>query len=569
MKTEKTMLRRLWLALSAGKYKILPNQVCFYHAVFAFTNPDVASGEVITFMENICNPLWEENSPEYIPEIRRIQYLFANALDGNSSNVGKHINNIPHFMIPPSHVRPYRKSENRGDIIRRLSAALHFSILYLMKQEVSVEEICEEIYPLLKSEFQEISPTLREAEELDLTILSILIYDVVDCHLQKLSEPLYEEVPGDLGKTDTRPALRSVDMEAMQKEYHNCVDCYGSQNIDRYFALIRWADKNVFAAEELGCIYYYGKELFVCNEGTGNNGSFYVDADMDKAAHYFRIAASTNPPCIPACWSLGYMLLNMEFPEISGEEAMELAEIYFKVAAGEGYMPACNSLGMIYQKKADGILAKAPVPGSEEYEKMLELYVQALTCYDQAGNEGWPYGHNNIAAFLLDERKRGEVLPLIEERLNLQGPLDSRLRYLMAAEKNNLWAMDRGAILEYRNGNKENAAKLWKEAAQFGYSEAALHLAEYFYGKNGSQPNPEKYINWMKNASKNGCAQASCILAEYFAGKEGKEGENTKSYINLASRQNYEKFNNSLYRRIQKLQIHRGDPGDKIVSSDV
>lgn len=555
MKTETTMLRRLWQVLSAGKYKILPNQVCFYHTVFAFTNPEVVSEEVIAFMENACSPSGRDGSGSSFPEIRRVQYLFANALDGSSSNVGKHINNIPHFTIPPSHVRPFRKPESRGDIIRRLSAALHFSILYLGRPEASPPEICKELYPLLKKEFQNISPALCEAEELDLPILAIVIYDVVNCHLQWLSEPLYQKEAEKSDRTDGRLSVKVVDMEAMSKEYLEYVDCYGSENIDRYFALLRYADKNVLAAEELGCIYYYGKELSVFNEGSGNHGHFYVDADMDKAAHYFFLAASTNPPCIPACWSLGYMLLNMQFPEISGEEAVSLAETYFKVAAAKGYMPACNSLGMIYQKKADRIFSKAPKPGEEAHRQMLELYIRALHCYDRAGNAGWPYGHNNIAAFLLEKEKYRELLPFIEKELTLLGPLDSRERYLLAAEKKNLWAMDQGALLEYEYGHRENAAKLWKEAAQYGYSEAALHLAQYLYSENGESPDSEKYMEWMKMASKAGSALASCILGEYFSQKEGKESENTQKYVRLASKQNYEKFSNTLYRRIQKLQI--------------
>lgn len=553
MKKETTMLRRLWQALSAGKYKILPNQVCFYHAVFAFTNQEVVSGETIDFMEKACLTFEEAQSAGNIAEIRRIQYLYANALDGNSSNVGKHINNVPHFAIPPSHARPYRKPECRGEIIRCLSVALHFSILYLCRAKVSAKEVCRELCPILKAEFEESSPALRETEELDLTILSILIYDVIKCHLQKSSEPLYGKTPGTLDKTDGRPSVQSVDMEAMKKEYLEFVDCYGSENIDRYFALIRYGDKNVLAAEELGCIYYYGKKLTVCNEGSGNSGSFYVDADMDKAAHYFLFAASTNPPCIPACWSLGYMLLNMQFPEISGGEAVKLAETYFKVAAEEGYMPACNSLGMIYQKKADRMFAEGQKSGSETHTEMLKLYIKALTCYDKAGNEGWPYGHNNIAAFLQDEEKCREILPLIEQKMKLFGPLDSRKRYLLAAQMNNLWAMDQGAVLEYAYGHRENAVKLWRDAAGFGYSEASLHLAEYLYSKSGSAPDEEKYLEWMKKASKDGSALASCILAEYFCEKEGKNSENTRNYGELASRQNYGKFNNILYRRIQKL----------------
>lgn len=554
MKTERTLLRRLWQVLSAGKHKILPNQVCFYHAVFAFTNPDIVSGDQIDFMEKACSSIDEKYNRSYGEEIKRIQYLYANALDGSSSNIGRHINHVPHFAIPPSHVRPYRKGECRGDIIRRLSVALQFSVRYLCGQEKYLQEICRELYPLLKKEFEDISSALKETDELDFTILSIVIYDVVSSHLKGLNEPLYKKKPDDLWKRDNRPEVKAVDMEAMRREYHNFVDCYGSENIDRYFALIRYGENNVLAAEELGCIYYYGKELFVCNEGRGNNGSYYVDADMDKAAYYFRIAASSNPPCIPACWSMGYMLLNMKFPGISGEEAVNLAEIYFKVAAGEGYMPARNSLGMIYEKKADKIRKKEPETGSEEQKKMMELYIKALTCYDQAGSAGWPYGHNNIAAFLLDETKCRDIIPLIEKDLKLNGPLDSRERYLMAAEKNNLWAMDQAALLEYKYGNRENAGKLWRKAAGFGYSESALHLAVYFYDEGGCSPDFQKYMECLQKASKDGNAEASCILAEYFAGIADSGKEETEFYLELAIRQNYEKFNHTLYHRIQQLR---------------
>lgn len=543
MKTNETLLRTLQKLLSGKGKKIFPNQIFFYHAVFGITNPDIATPEEIAFMV-------ETSEDERLllrsgdSKIQRTLFLLNASLDSNSANIGKHINNVPDFAIPRIHRQHYQKEDNRLDIVHRLYAAIRFCLVYRSHQYKLNEKDMQELSVQMKASLQHASSTLQETDELNEMILANIIYEVVLSHFQQFQEHFHS--------IETRKNVRKVDISQQQKEYINYVDCYGTRNIDRFFALKRYADINIFAANELACVYYYGADFFSRNEGIGNDGRYLVDADATLAARYFMLAAQTDPPYAPACWSLGYMILNMKFPDITEEEAPDLAETYFQIAANAQYEPAFNSLGQVLQIKADKLLHRLPDLTPNQRKEMLSLYTAALRYFDRAGGNGWAYGHNSVAAFFASKSYQEHVLPYILADLNLSGPTDVRERYLLAAQMDNLWAIDQAALLDIEQKRYEEAHALWEKAALFHYSDASLHLARFFYSANGIRPNKEKYRQRLAQASDEGCARASYELARYLM--DHVQPLLAREYLKKAEEQNYCKFNNELHHQIQKLK---------------
>lgn len=543
MKTSETLLRTLQKLLSGKGKKIFPNQVFFYHAVFGVTNPDIATSEEIAFMVEASEGerLLLRSSDS---KIQRTLFLLNASLDSNSANIGKHINNVPDFPIPRMHRQHYQKDGNRLDIVRRLYAAIRFCLVYRNHQLHLSEQDLQELCARMKDSLRHASSTLQETDELNEMILANIIYEVVLSHFQQFQEHFHS--------IETRKNVRKIDIEQQQREYFNHVDCYGTRNIDRFFALKRYADTNIFAANELACVYYYGADFFSRNEGSGNDGRYLVDADATLAARYFMLAAQTDPPYASACWSLGYMILNMKFPDITEEEAPDLAETYFHIAAKAQYEPAFNSLGQVLQIKADKLLHRLSELTPKQREEMFSLYIAALRNFDRAGGNGWAYGHNSVAAFFASKTYQEHVIPHILTELNLKGPTDVRERYLLAAQMDNLWAIDQAALLDIDQKRYEEAHALWEKAARFHYSDASLHLAQFFYSADGIRPNKEKYRQRLTQASEEGSAKASYELARYLM--EHMQPLLAGEYLKKAEEQNYCKFNNELHHQIQKLK---------------
>ena len=66
---------------------------------------------------------------------------------------------------------------------------------------------------------------------------------------------------------------------------------------------------------------------------------------------------------------------------------------------------------------------------------MLSHYRRALELWDRAGQDGWPYGHINVAEFLSRADYRRHVLPLLGPELKLEGPMDTAGRWQLAADQ--------------------------------------------------------------------------------------------------------------------------------------
>lgn len=541
MTGRQTELRLLQRHLSGRGKKLFPNQVVFYNGVLGLTNPAL-----------LTNRMLEELSRLEVGRERRadsqiagkIDYLLRCGLDSDSSNIGKHINDVPDNPIPRDHKLHYLDSRNRTEILRRLRAVVQYCLASRPARNALEEDDFAALLGQMKANLSAQSDTLRKADLLTPGVLANIIYEVVLAAFSRVRMSFSLPPEGE--------RACPVNLEQQNAEFLARVDFYGNRNIDRFFALQRLAEHNVVAAAELAGVYYYGAEYLCVDEGENNDGWFRVERDYDLAARYYRKAATCDPPMAVACWSLGYMALRQKASVLKGEEAEAVAERYFRCALEQDYTPAYNSLGLIERERGDRLLAQWPELTAVERETMLAHYRRAMELWDEAGIRGWTYGHINIAEFLAEERYQQRVLPRLETQLRLKGPLDLRERWKLAAEQDNLWAMNCLALLECKRGDLARAEELWQQAARWGYPTARLNLALQVYGPEGPKADLSQYRKELENASAAGCARASYELARLSLSHSLREAAD---YLTRAEEQNYEKFNNELYHQICELRM--------------
>ena len=534
MKGRETDLRILQRHLSGRGRKVFPNQVVFYNGVLGLTDPALLPGPMVEALGR----LGSGQRPDE-PLCRQMDYLLHHCLDSNSANIGKHINDLPDNPVPKAHRAHYLNDRNRGEILRRLRAVIQYCLVCRSSRDAMEEGDFAALLGQLKGELGGVSDTLRQTDLLTPGILANVIYEVL-CSF-------FTRVRTDLARV--RGAERRV--EQQNAEYFAQVDRFGNRNIDRFFALQRLAGTNAVAANELACVYYYGAEYLCVDEGEGNDGWFRVERDYELAAKYFKLAAAWDPPVTSACWSLGHMALNRKITGLDGEEADRLAETYFQYAADQDFTAAHNSLGLLEQKRGDRLLERLPRLTGEERAAMLAHYRRALELWDRAGQDGWPYGHINVAEFLARADYRRHVLPLLGPELRLEGPMDPAGRWQLAADQGNLWAMNCLALLKCDGGDLEGARALWERAAAWNYPTARLNLALRLYAPDGLTPDPEAYRANLETASAQGSAQASYRLALLALDRSLLDAS---AWLARAEEQNYEKFSIELYHRICDLR---------------
>ncbi|MCI8401324.1 MAG: sel1 repeat family protein [Lachnospiraceae bacterium] len=545
MKNASTYLRILNSCLSGRGKKIFPNQVIFYNAIFAATNPALLPQEYLADMERVSRG---DRQPRDDELIRRVNYLLRNGLDSNSANVGKHINNAPEMPIPRQHKAQYLDDENRKEIVLRLQAVIDFCLAFHPGRLKMGQAEFGELLVRLKEELGEASRTLSQADELSVELLGNIIYEILVSHLSMLQEHFYPLPDGD--------SRVKVDLQKQREEYLALVDVYGNGNVDRFFAMKRLAKKNVIAANELACIYYFGARYYETDEGDGNTGIYVVEPDRDQAAFYFKKAANCEPPVLASCWSLGYMIANRMFSDIEEEKADELACSYYSYAMEQGYLPAFNNMGQMELARGDALLKQAGEresqgePISEEIrEEILSHYCEGLRLCDKAGCLGWVYGHINVANFLADSRYQ-TIWEEIKDRVRLQGPCILRERWKAAADLDNLWAMNQLAMYDCRHGDIQSAVEMWEEAARRHFPAASLNLALYVYGPRAPRDNRMQYQECLERASADGSARGSYELARLYVKEDPFMA---RMLLSRAEEQNYKKFSRDVYHRIRNL----------------
>ena len=547
MKSTSTPLRALNNCLSGRARKVFPNQVIFYNAVFGATNPVLLSDGDLAEVERIGRG---DRRPSDEALIKQINYLLRGGLDSNSANIGKHINNAQELPIPKQHKSHYLEGDNRSQIVRRLLAMIRFCMSFHPgRQQLSPRDFAE-MLEQLQEELEGGSTTLDGADELTEELLANVIYEIVMSHLGRLQEryyPLLED--GERVKRD---------LAEQREEFARKVDCYGTFNSDRFYAMERLAETNVIAATELANVYYFGAQYRQVDEGDGNNGILRIEADVNLAAQYYKKAINNDPPEVSACWSLGYMLRRHMFEDVPPEEADELASRYFYYALEQDYVPAYDSVGVMELAKADALFERerkmrqqhSGLP-QEEWEEMLSHYCKGLELCDRAGCGGWVYGHNNVAEYLARPEFMEIIWPVIRDEIHLQGPINLRERWKAASDRNNFWAMNQLALFDWRSGNRREAIALWEKAAALRYPTANLNLALLVYAEGMPYADSGKYRLCLEQASADGSARASYELAKWYS---ATNSFTARVLLDRAEEQNYRKFNNTLYHQIRSLR---------------
>ncbi|NBH72144.1 hypothetical protein D3Z51_08945 [Clostridiaceae bacterium] len=147
--TQETLLRRLAGRLCGKGKKLFPNQVVFYHVLFAFTQKNICS-------ESLCGQLrvllarHGSQMPEAAkPQARQLRFIVTQSLDGNSANIGKHINNHPDSPLPLLHREHFLIAEERNGIILRLQTIFHyFWVCRQEKHALAPEDVSRMLPPM-------------------------------------------------------------------------------------------------------------------------------------------------------------------------------------------------------------------------------------------------------------------------------------------------------------------------------------------------------------------------------------------------------------------------------------
>jgi TPR repeat protein len=481
---------------------------------------------------------------------RAISRFLASGLDSNSSNIGKHINDEERMPIPKLHCVHYSQTESRREIVYRLYAVVTYCARSGEREGGRPGEGFAPLCRRLQAELDWASETLRQTRQGDALLLANSIYEIVLTHLR--SRRRRDPVP-------QSPAPRRVDMDEQVREYYLTCDCYEANSLDFFLALRRMAERNVIAASNLGGFYYIGMQFVVKNEAGGSAGKFVVEKNYDQAVTYFQWAAGSQPPYAPALYSLGYMYLHGEAGlELAESERLAEAERYLRLAAEQNFHHALSCLGEMAMRRAEPLLTALEAGLPVDRPALIGELRRALEDFDRAAELGSVFGQMHAARFLDEPRWRG-LLPEILAGAALRGGRDARSRWQRAVEMENVWAMDQLALLDCREGRREEARELLRRAEGYNYPDASLHLAERFFAPDGLEPDPVQYLARLERASGNGSPRAGLLLAD----AAGDDSARAEKYLRRALEQNAERFDNGLYQAIRSRLNALRDNGDR------
>ncbi len=530
---KETVLRKLQRVLSEKSNRLFDNQVCFYNAIFGMTNPERFPDALIARMQ--------APAQEMPKSLRQdIDTFFKSGLDNSSSNIGKHINDLPGMGIPKFHCVHYAQSQHKSAICQRLSAIIRYSA---HRQGTDQNALLL----ALKAQLSAASPVLAQAETADEALLASVFYELVQTHLSERHSP---ELP------KGQPVFDKVNMKQQIEEYFLTCDCYEVTSIDFFFALRRMADKNVIASSNLAGFYYVGMAFQVKNEGGGPHGTYVVERNLEQAAHYFRRAASCRPGYAPAQYSYGYMLLHGETGDLSPEERMAESQHYYQLAAEQQFHHAVSGLGELALLRADRLLQHA----EPDRVAVIRELATAVSCFDRAQQMGSFWGPIKAAQFL-DNAAYAPYRAQALAAAGLSPAQTARDRWKQAVEMGNVFAMDQLALLDLQQGYPDEARELLEQAAQLNYPDAAYHLAQHFHSPGGICPDTPRYRSDLEKAAYAGSAKASIALGELALAESAAAPEESArlqalaaEWFQKAEEQNFRCFDKEVHLQLRKYR---------------
>lgn len=214
------------------------------------------------------------------------------------------------------------------------------------------------------------------------------------------------------------------------------VDCYGAHNINRYFALLEYADRNVYCAYKLGDIYYYGEYFY----SESKNNKYEIPIDYHKAYQYYERCLKDSEFIPGACWSMGYMIQNGLVSKKGRDKDEYAEELYIKCG---NYAPALNNLGLLMKKKGDKLFKDKNYCDLNSCEKKecLNYYFGFYNYCYEAHKNNWLYGGNNLYDFFIKD----EYIPIRNELKKFDDYIELNPISLLqsSAQRKNPWAMDK------------------------------------------------------------------------------------------------------------------------------
>ena len=378
---------------------------------------------------------------------------------------------------------------------------------------------CKDFSPTIKS----ISPYTINTYSLSRIILDVIIEQINSFQTNS------KRALSMLSKLDD--AETKLTTEAMPEQHQflefNEKICFGNETLDRFNALERFAEKNCYAAEELATIYYFGKEF---QYGTG---SIYVERDYSKAIYYYELSIkNSNPPIKSACWSLGQTLESLKY------ESKEERRKYLKRArelyelAGD-YPPAYASKANNLIKEGTDLYQKwKDEPNAVNWEDLVQKIVGGIEILDRLSQNGWFFGNNVIALFLVNHADEHKLIEAVKEKTNVKTPLDIETHFKIASGWGNLWATDALAKFYAKAGRIEEAKPLLQKCMEIGYNKAFYTMAMFCVGDTDL----DLRHSLLKQSSTLNYPVATFELAKEIAESDPAE---CRRLLELAERQNY------------------------------
>lgn len=393
-----------------------------------------------------------------------------------------------------------------------------FSIPYA-KKKLLYERLCLYCYDL--------SPTLRSVDSDNITthILSRIIFDIIEAHLNYINHVPLSYINKTIN-CELNLSKDIADYSTQLNEFIYHIDAFGDQTLDRFHILEKYADRNFYAANELGGLYFYGADMIF-----GPNNHYVLEPDYKKSiSYYLKAIRNSNPPYPVACWSIGYIIMNGYCSDDNYENNVSEALKYFELAGN--YAPAYNNRAQILLKDAERHLCDYYLNSKQtkkQYTIIINEFVNALEFSKKAADNNWFYGHNVIANFLKKHKKDVKLLADIKNILSFPKEFDIIYHLESSAKYKNPWAMHELALYHKEKNNLVLAESILLEACSFEYNKAFYTLAMDFYSD-------KKRIEFLIEASTRNYPFASYELAAIYYEQNNYELCNT--YLHTANQQN-------------------------------
>ncbi|MDD6193599.1 MAG: hypothetical protein PUB19_01720 [Lachnospiraceae bacterium] len=335
-------------------------------------------------------------------------------------------------------------------------------------------------------------------------------------------------------------------LHSQMEEYQKHVECYGDKNLNKFYTLQRYAEKNIYASYKLGDLYYYGSEFYT----EERQNKIVIEPDIQKAKYYYSKCAKEPTILAPGCWSLGFILFE-EAKKTHSEKLFAEARKYLELC--EDYSPALQSLGKLELYLAESMHSSTPFSqlNEKEQEDCLLHYISFIKYCFSACHGDWVYSFNTLYNFYTNP-KYNEIKDALKKRdkqLGTKDYIDLKPQFLLeeAVKRENPWAKETLAMQYIRDYILKNnysptddpdellillkqgkytlkntpikpksilpkelfkAKKLLKELNKLNYDRATYHLAINFY-----YDTPNLSI-LLEKAAKQGHAQAMNALNE-------------------------------------------------------